>query len=561
MPLDLSSWKSEIRQALEYQKKNGRLDKWRRYRGWYNNEYPSDVISVNLVFSLGRALIPQIYFKAPRIIVRPRKAMFAQTAKVLEAVDTWLIDHIGLKPQMKLMALDAFLVNVGVGKIGYHTISTELPAPTSEVITEVAELLGTTESELSDELARRKWSYHDYIKPDAPWFLRIRPEDVLVPWGFVDEHEAPWVAFRVIRPVEDVKVDPVYIHTSRLEANIKPDMGITGVVSPNLFGQLGSQRFVELFEIWDKRDGTIRVLSLDHKFWLRNEEHDMDITGIPGVVLRFNPTGLDFWGVSDVEQIHKQVIEQNENRTHEIETKRLANVKGIVNQDVIPEEEIIKLEKGKPGPLIRGRGNVRDSVVWTAPPVPRDLFAVDETIRRDIQDILGQSRNQRGEFEGDRRTATEAQIVREASLLRSDERRDLVADALAEIFRDKIHPLLFQNWSTVRAIEVTALGGWIEFTGDQIRGDYDVIAIPDSILPLTKQQEQQFAIQLFTIFRGDPRIQQRELYRRVLDAFKEVVPDPDGLLVAEEDLQSSVQQMALLTALAQQTGQQTPAQR
>jgi len=306
-----------------------------------------------------------------------------------------------------------------------------------------------------------------------------------------------------------------------------------------------------LYEIWDKRDGKIRVLSMDHDKWLRDEEHQMNIMGAPATILRFNPDGEDFWGVPDVEHIHKQVFELNENRTHEIEHKRLANVKVAVDTNVIAEDEISKLEKGKPGPVIRGTGNVQQALAKFETGVPGDLYRVDEIIDKDFRDVMGFSRNQAGEFDLPRRTATEANIVREAFQLRSDERRDLVGDLIEETFRDKIHPLVFQNWTEHRVIEVTAMGGWVKYTGPQIKGDYDVEVMADSTLPMTRQMEQQVVGAAFQLFKGDPRIKQRELYTLVLNGYKELVPDPEMLLVPEEQLMMAAQQNALVMMLQQ----------
>jgi hypothetical protein len=549
---DLKFWKDQIRKAKLYQDFRGRMRRWREYRAWYRNEYAESLVSVNKVFGNGRAMIPQLYFKAPTILVRPRKPRYTQMAKVVESIDTWLIDHIGFKQQIKYMILDAYLVNVGVGKVGYHSISTELPAPNRETTEAVGEMLGAAPEEIEEELVRRKWSYHDYVKPDCPWFLRMRPEDLLVPWGFVDEHETPWVAFRVVRPVEDVKADPVYGNTSGLQPNVSIDMHAADVASPNLLGFLpSSAEFVELYEIWDKRDGTLRVLSLDHDKWLRDEEHELNISGSPCSVLRFNPDGVDFWGISDVEQIRKQVNELNENRTHEIQTKRLANVKVAVDTNVIPESEIVKMTEGRVGPVIRANGPPAGSLYEFATHVPSDMFKVDEVIDKDIGETIGFSRNQAGQFDIPRRTATEANIVQGSAQLRVDERRDLVADLIAETFQDKIHPLLYQNWTERRVIEVTDLGGWVTYTGEMIRGDYNVSVVPDSVLPLNKQQEQQLSTTMFQMFRGDPMIRQRDLYITVLQAFRDVIANPEALLEDEQVMQQKMQMNALQQQLQQ----------
>jgi len=547
----LEYWKEEIRRAKLYQNARNRLDRWKQYRQWYRNEYPEQQVTVNKIFGVGRAMVPQLYFKAPTMLVRPRKPNMGQQAKVLEAVDSVLIEQMGVKMQVKMAILDAYLTNIGVLKAGFHSIGTELPNPPDENDTALAEMLSSLESSASpgeaDDRANAPGTTHDYVRPDSPWLLRIKPEDLLVPWGYVDEHEVPWCAFRIRRPLADIKKDPVYKNLANLKANLQIEITPSGVKSPNMLGFAGTTAdFVELFEIWDKRDGTIKVLSEDHDRWLRHEKHGLEIRGIPAVVLRFNPDGVDFWGISDVEQIRKQQNELNENRTHEIESKRIANVKGILDKTILDPDEITKIQGGKPGILVLANGPPANSFTdFQVGRIPTDFFKVDEIIEKDIREIVGFSRNQVGEFQSSRTTATEANIVQSANELRSDERRDLVADLLVEAFRDKIHPLIFQNWTTQRVVEVTALGGWIEYTGPQIRGDYNIACVADSALPLSRAQEQQMSVAAFNMFRGDIRVRQRELYARVAQAFSQIFPDAEHLLLSDEEVTQLQQQQAM----------------
>jgi hypothetical protein len=186
--------------------------------------------------------------------------------------------------------------------------------------------------------------------------------------------------------------------------------------------------------------------------------------------------------------------------------------------------------------------------------IPSDFFRIDDTIDKDIREVIGFSRNQAGEFDVPRRTATEANIVQGASQLRVDERRDLVADLIGEVFQDKINPLIYQNWTERRVIEVTELGGWVTYTGDMIRGDYSLSVVPDSVLPLNKSQEQQLAVQAFNMFRGDPWVKQRDLYMRVMTAFRDLLPSPEQLLEDPQVLQQKMQQQQLINQLQQQGG-------
>jgi len=67
--------------------------------------------------------------------------------------------------------------------------------------------------------------------------------------------------------------------------------------------------------------------------------------------------------------------------------------------------------------------------------------------------------------------------------------------------------------------------------------------VPDSALPISRQQEQQMSQQMFQMFKGDPMIKQRELYVRVMNVFKDLIPDPDQLLEDPQVVQQKQQAM------------------
>src|SRR5215469_8553125 len=114
MPLEtkLGYWKEELRKAKLYLDHRNRMNKWKDYRKWYRNDYSESIVSVNKVFGIGRAMVPQLYFKAPTILVRPQKPNMTQQAKILEAIDAQLVECMGLKSQIKYMILDAYQVNI-----------------------------------------------------------------------------------------------------------------------------------------------------------------------------------------------------------------------------------------------------------------------------------------------------------------------------------------------------------------------------------------------------------------------------------------------------------------
>lgn len=592
-----SEWLSDIKLGLRYRSANEREKRWQRNYRYFKGQYDAGLIPVNIVFGICRTMIPQIYFKAPTVLVRPRpgnpqeypRRMMA--SKTLQAADKYLITQMGLKKTLKLATLDSLLYNVGIMKIGYHSVFSEFevgpPAETQEVLRALTEITGEQPSPLEgmDEKEYDKYiqySYHDLIKPDMPWVLRISPKDFVVPVGTKNIEEAPWCAFRFVKRLEEMKMSPVYKNKSELKANATLRFEEGGSVdSPAEYQNQVSgpmmDDYVEAWEIWDKRDETIRVVADGCSKFLRDEEHELEITGLPVEIIQFNPDGDDFWGVSHIDAIAPQVLEYTETRTQEAWHRKISNLKMLIDKNVVPPEEIAKIEAGTIGNIVLVNGDPSKAAYAFTSSMSRDIFKNAEDIFADLKVIIGYNRNQGGEFEQSRRTAEEIKTVRNHNQIRDDELRDIIADVLADMFAKKIHPLLFQNWSNNKFVEVTSVSGaptvpgepvqqneWKPFDGAAIRGEYDVEVIPDSTLPLNKEMEKAEAMALFTAFKGDPFIRQDVLRKQTIDKF-ESVRSEDLMKTQQEMAQELQQQMQMQMQMAQAKTQmagtpQAPAQ-
>lgn len=552
-------WITDIRLGLRQRAAKEREEKWTRNYKWFKGEYDKGLIPVNIVFGICRALIPQVYFKAPKVMVRPRPGAPQEytrrmaAAKILESTDTYLINQMGLKKTLKLSILDALLYNVGILKVGYHSVFSEFSvgpsAETQEVLQAVSELTGEPatlpERDEEETEAYYKYSYHELVKPDQPWVLRVSPKDFVVPVGTKNIAEAPWCAFRFVKRLDEVKLSPVYKNTKDLRPNATLRIDGENFESPTEYRQTGGQPdddYVECWEIWDKRDATIRVVADGHDSFLRDEEHELEITGLPVEILQFNPDGDDFWGISHVDAIAPQVAEYCETRTQEMWHRKINNLKILLDKTLLPPEEIAKIEAGNIGGLVLVNGDPSKAAHSFTTSISRDFFKNAEDIFADLKVIIGYNRNQGGEFEQSRRTAEEIKTVRSNNQLRDDELRDIIADLLADLFQNKIHPLLFQNWTDQRFVEVTSVQSqvpWIPFSAAQIRGQYDVTVVPDSTLPLNKEQEKQQALAVYQIFKDDPLIRQDVLRRQTIEKFEGL--DVDQLMKTPQELQQEKQ--------------------
>jgi len=552
-------WINDIKLGLRQRAAKEREQRWKRNYQWFKGEYDKGLIPVNIVFGIVRSIIPQVYFKAPKIMVRPRPGNPQEyqrrmsAAKSLESADTYLITQMGLKKTLKLAILDGLLYNVGVLKVGYHSVFSEFSvgpsAETQQVLQAVTEMTGEPaalpERDEKEMAKYYKYSYHELVKPDQPWVLRVSPKDFVVPVGTKKIEEAPWCAFRFVKRLDEVKLSPVYSNTKELRPNATLRIDGEALETPTEYRQTGGQPdddYVECWEIWDKRDGTIRVIADGHDKFLRDEDHGLEMSGLPVEILQFNPDGDDFWGISHVDAIAPQVAEYCETRTQEMWHRKINNLKIMIDKTMLPPEEIAKIESGTIGGIVLVNGPPQPAVHAFTSAISRDFFKNAEDIFADLKVIIGFNRNQGGEFEQSRRTAEEIKTVRSNNQLRDDELRDTIADMLADLFQNKIHPLLFQNWTDQRFVEVTSVQSqvpWIPFDASKIRGQYDVTVIPDSTLPLNKEQEKAQIMALFQIFRGDPMIRQDVLRRETINKFEGL--DAEQFLKTPQELQQEQQ--------------------
>ena len=205
----LSYWKEEIRLGLRYRLMYGQSKAWERYKNMYRGFWPRGVVPVNLMYSLARTLIPQIYFRNPQIHIKAKKPGFGPHAAVLERIDNHMVNACGMKNEIKSMVLDTFMCGRGPGIIGYDS---EWGFNPSFAADEYMDFSLSGYDKKGDRI-----EYTDNVTPGMPWFLRANPLDFIVPWGTHKWEEARWFALRKMRRVTDIMEDPKYKNTSELK--------------------------------------------------------------------------------------------------------------------------------------------------------------------------------------------------------------------------------------------------------------------------------------------------------------------------------------------------------
>ena len=484
----LDYWKAEIRMGIRYRQVFGRSLDWKRYKSEYRSFWNKSIVPVPIVYALGRSLVPQVYFRNPKVAVHTRKPGYSMHARVLERVDNYLIKETWIKPELKSNILDCYLCGRGPIIIGYDS---EYGYNPSFLSSEYTDLTLTQYSKKGDKI-----EYSDNVKPGFPWAMRCNPQDFVVPWGTGRWEDARWFAIRKMRMARDIKEDPKYrgigdlkgAYKSRLDASVEglPESSIRGWEEDSL------NEWVEMFEIHDKRTQGVMCLSLDHTTWLRKPEMDfLQVEGLPAEVLGFNEDPDYFWWAPDARMIEPQQEEINDIRTMAKKHRKVALLKVLYDKGMLGKDALSKLLDEDPKAAVEvdagPQGDVRKAVALFQSHVPPDLATAAREVREDVREIIGFSRNQMGSFEesSGRRTATEASIVKAASMIRIDERRDTMADHLEKIVR-KWNQLVFQNWSAERLIDIIGQDGvkyWVRFTGPEIKGEFAYSINPEEAVP------------------------------------------------------------------------------
>ena len=551
----LVEWKDKIKLGILYQSHYGHTQRWPLYERYFEGNWPQGILPVNLIFAFGKSLLPRVYSKNPRPIMSatlPGKYLHART---VEKVVRWLIHETGVKKQMKRMSQDAYLYGTAAGKCGYDS---EYGYDTSKSV-DIIPGEGTLTKFGEDE---QNIEYRVNVKPGMPWFLRTKPMDFIIPYGYLDIEAAPWIATRIMRPLEDVLADKKYINKGGLKGGKTPKehvlfasrpTDVEGSVPDKMYEILCEKEdWVELYEIRDYRSRKVYTITMDHDKFLREDVDELQIEGLPFMPLIFNDSGFSFWGISDVSIIEPQQLEMNEIRTQAQKHRTIALIKALIKRGSLTEPEKQKFLSSDVLPLIEFDTDeaIQNVVQLLTPHVPPDFQALTLQIMQDCMEMLGSSRNQRGDFMTGRRTATEAQIVQLASEIRISERRDTTADLFTEICR-KYMQYIFTFWrDSSRIVDIVGVDGikyWVQYTGEAIRGEYSIMVDPDDSLPVTKETRKMEAKEVYAAFNGNPVIDPFNLAQQVLDHYDCV--NPETLLMPRPGFGNNPEQPMPIDAL------------
>lgn len=512
---DTGWWLGQVRNGIEYRKKYAKEADWDRWRKYYRGEFQRGQLPVNLFFRMLRSVVPQIYFRNPSLSVISTKTGVEQQvfAQLIERIDNKLMRTMNVKTSMKAAVHSTWMFGTGAVKLGYGAQFTPTP-----------EFLDTSAPEEFKYQMTRKVEYNSQVEPNMPWLMNVPTGSLIVPKGLSNYEDTPWVAMWIRRPLDDVQNDPRLKNTAGLTSSSSkglPGMQASGIKSDN-------PDEIDLVEIRDMRTKTVMILApfcTDKVLYIGEDE--LQNNNRPNIYpIVFNPDDEVFWGVPDSVILEPQQLELNEIRTLTMKHRRLSITKLLYKQGAIEPGEIEKLLNGDVMSAIRVLGDLSDIDTIDLSRIPESLFAADQQLQGDVRDSMGFSRNQTGSYQSDKShnapTAMEARIVQAASGIRVDERRDILADVLVNIFEDT-NELVFNKWQDEQVIQVMGpdtIPYWVAFKPAMLKAaKYQINIEPDSTEPETKDMRMQKAMQLYPMLKDNPLIDPTLLTSHLLRSF------------------------------------------
>jgi hypothetical protein len=337
-------------------------------------------------------------------------------------------------------------------------------------------------------------------------------------------NDAPWCAHRIIRHIDDVKADPKYSKSAR------EDLRATLSYKPaaddsreDIYTSKDGNIYTALWEIYDAKKGRIYTIAEGNDVVLRDDRDELSHLGFPFHVVVFNPDNDHFWGISDAHNIEALQLELNEIKEQDRQQRRASLLRFLYKKGSIDKEEMDKFMSEENCIGIATNGDPRECIVAFQAHPDMQLEVKARGVREDIREVIGFNRNFMGEYDdSSRRTATEAQIVAQAAGIRIDERRDVNADTLTELTKG-INATIMNNWSEEHVTQIVGPDGaryWVQYKGEDLKGDYLYRIDPDSALPVTAQTRKKEAQELFAQLKGDPTVNQTELKRFLVSQYE-----------------------------------------
>jgi hypothetical protein len=433
---EVESWLKTIAATEKWRDSVGEKAGWKRFIKEFKGDWAFlqgttsiPIVPVNLVNAYVKTAVAHLYFRDPWITVNAKRMEDLGAAQIAENILNYTWSNIKLKAQWKLALQEALIVGHSYMKTGY-----------------VAEF-GTVESQPKEERGPgrpkkklKELDTNQYIKSENVFAYHVPYKDIIFdpsatyPWT----HNARWMAHKITRPLRAIKQSGIYEHTDELKVSSHSDDPNTqfSVAEATQEAMGKGVKNATLWEIYDLDNQVITTVSPGNPYKLRNIPlPDYLDGGFPVVELAFNPIPGEVFALSDVATQEGVIMELTKILSIEMNHLKRWNRQIIVEPELFTEVEESKFRDGIDGAIIKAQGPIQDKFfIPPYAPVQSDCYQIWNQVMDVYRVVSGQTQaDQGGQAKTQTRTLGELRMQLQGSHARSEEKVDVLEDAIEEL--------------------------------------------------------------------------------------------------------------------------------
>jgi len=321
---EVQRWRVEIELAEEFRKKNFGVYEGSIARGAGENlEYyergdiASGTISqgveerpytatLNLVYTVAKTVVPALYYRNPRVLAFPKRKQDEDSAPIAANLLNHYFNELNIKETNQLVILDAFLLGIGISKIGYATQfgmdipdEDEVKRREKSKTRKILESLGFKKPQKEEK--KQNVELQENIIAENPYVIYVNPFNFLIDPRATSIYDAQWVAHKIIKTLDEVKKNKNFKNTG----NLKGQDPVNSILKDVPTAELDRFKTIDLYEIHYKTDEGMNILIIakdgQRYEYLFHDKSIYEMDGFQFELLSFNKHGHKLYPKSDVD--------------------------------------------------------------------------------------------------------------------------------------------------------------------------------------------------------------------------------------------------------------------
>ena len=268
---NIERWRAEILLAEEFRKKELGVYKENEvtkagenieyFEKGFSGRYIHDLgehdehiaTTLNLFHALIKNVVPALYYKNPRVLSFPKRKIDETAAPFSAEILNHYYKEIKADRENRRCIWDAYNIGIGIYKVGYATkFGVDIPddkAKKKKLKDRVLEQIGLKKEEQETPI---RPEVNKEIIAESPYVQWISPFNFLIDPRASSLKDAMWVCHVVDKTVEDIKKNPKFKNTSRIQGSEEEQVTQSNVQIPQT--QFEAFRTVKLYEIHYRRE-------------------------------------------------------------------------------------------------------------------------------------------------------------------------------------------------------------------------------------------------------------------------------------------------------------------